>query len=86
MHQDVFRLTDSDSSEEDSSWPFGLSSINSREKIESSAEDGEVLRTTLGRDTEPLGEFQLTRIWDARQIIKIVAKFWWINLYDKSNM
>lgn len=60
MHQDVFRLTDSDSSEEDSSWPFGLSSINSREKIESSAEDGEVLRTTLGRDTEPLGEIQVT--------------------------
>lgn len=54
----VFRLSEPESSEEISSWPFGFSSVNSREKIDtSSAEDGEgILRETLGRDTEPLGK------------------------------
>lgn len=53
MHHDVFRLASPESSDEDSSWPFGFSSINSREKIDTSAEDGEI----LGRDTEPLGKY-----------------------------
>lgn len=56
MHRNIFRLTNTESSEEDSSWPFGFSSINSREKPDTSVEDGAVLRETLGRDTEPLGE------------------------------
>lgn len=57
LHQNVFKLTDLESgSDEDSSWPFGFSSTNSREKLGSSVEDGDVLREALGRDTEPLGE------------------------------
>uniref|UniRef100_A0A336KVQ9 CSON015538 protein n=1 Tax=Culicoides sonorensis TaxID=179676 RepID=A0A336KVQ9_CULSO len=55
---DLFRISESDSGSDEDLWPFAPfpPSVNSREKIDTSisAEDDELVKSTLGRDTEPL--------------------------------